>query len=175
MLQKLEAGLRDIPDYPSPGILFKDITPLLADPALFAAAVDALAAAHRPGSGAEVDLVAGVEARGFIFGAGVALALGVGFVPIRKKGKLPHTTVSAEYTLEYGTAVIEMHDDAVRPGQRVLLLDDVLATGGTAEAAAGLLERVGAEVVSVAFLVELGFLNGRERLAGRDVKSLLNY
>ena len=175
LLQKLGAGLRDIPDYPSPGILFKDITPLLADPDLFAAAVDALAAAYRPGSGAEVDLVAGVEARGFIFGAGVALALGVGFVPIRKKGKLPHTTVSAEYTLEYGTAVIEMHDDAVRPGQRVLLLDDVLATGGTAEAAAGLLEQVGAEVVSVAFLVELGFLGGRERLAGRDVKSLLNY
>jgi adenine phosphoribosyltransferase len=173
--QRLAAGVRDIPDYPSPGILFKDITPLLADPELFTASVAALAAAHGPGSGAEVDLVAGIEARGFIFGAGVALALGVGFVPIRKKGKLPNATVSAEYTLEYGTAVIEVHEDAVTPGQRVLLLDDVLATGGTAEAAAGLLERVGAQVVSVSFLVELGFLNGRERLAGRDVKSLLNY
>ncbi len=173
--QTLEAGIRDIPDYPSPGILFKDITPLLADPELFAASVDALAAQHRPGTGAEIDLVAGVEARGFIFGAGVALALGVGFVPIRKKGKLPHATVSAEYTLEYGTAVIEVHEDAVRPGQRVLLLDDVLATGGTAEAAAGLLEQVGAEVVAVSFLVELGFLGGRDRLAGRPVNSLLHY
>ncbi|MCD5316374.1 adenine phosphoribosyltransferase [Kineosporia babensis] len=171
----METGIRDIPDYPSPGILFKDITPLLADPALFAKAVDALAAAHRPGSGAEVDVVAGVEARGFIFGAGVALALGVGFVPIRKKGKLPYATVSAEYTLEYGTAVIEVHEDAVRPGQRVLLLDDVLATGGTAEAAAGLLEQVGAEVVALSFLVELGFLGGRDRLAGRQVNSLLHY
>jgi adenine phosphoribosyltransferase len=175
VLEKLAAGIRDIPDYPSPGILFKDITPLLADPELFAASVEALAAAPRPGSGAEVDVVAGVEARGFIFGAGVALALGVGFVPIRKKGKLPHATVSAEYTLEYGSAVIEMHEDAVSPGQRVLLLDDVLATGGTAQAAAGLLELLGAQVVAVSFLVELGFLKGRERLAGRDVKTLLNY
>ncbi|MBT0768973.1 adenine phosphoribosyltransferase [Kineosporia sp. J2-2] len=174
-MKRLEAGVRDIPDYPSPGIQFKDITPLLADPVLFGAAVEALAAAHGPGSGAEVDVVAGIEARGFIFGAPVALALGVGFVPIRKKGKLPHTTVSAEYTLEYGTAVIEVHEDAVRPGQRVLLLDDVLATGGTAEAAAGLLEGLGAEVVALSFLAELGVLNGRERLAGRVVKSLLNY
>ncbi|GAB6903979.1 adenine phosphoribosyltransferase [Kineosporia succinea] len=173
--RRLSAGLRDVPDYPSPGVLFKDITPLLADPDLFAESVRALSAAHRPGGGAEVDLVAGVEARGFIFGAAVALSLGVGFVPVRKKGKLPHTTVSAEYTLEYGTAVIEVHEDAVRPGQRVLLLDDVLATGGTAEAAAGLLERVGAEVVSVSFLVELGFLDGRRRLAGREVNSLLKY
>jgi len=173
--EQLAAGVRDVPDYPSPGILFKDITPLLADPVLLAASVGALAAPHAPGSGAEVDLVAGIEARGFIFGAGVALALGVGFVPIRKKGKLPHTTVSAEYTLEYGTAVIEVHEDAVRPGQRVLLLDDVLATGGTAEAAAGLLERIGAQVVAVSFVLELGFLNGRERLAGRDVTSLLHY
>ncbi|WP_308113662.1 adenine phosphoribosyltransferase [Kineosporia corallincola] len=175
LVKRLEAGVRDIPDYPSPGIQFKDITPLLADPVLFGAAVEALAAAHGPGSGAEVDVVAGIEARGFIFGAPVALALGVGFVPIRKKGKLPHTTVSAEYTLEYGTAVIEVHEDAVRPGQRVLLLDDVLATGGTAEAAAGLLEGLGAEVVALSFLAELGVLNGRERLAGRVVKSLLNY
>ena len=175
VLERLATGVRDVPDYPSPGVLFKDITPLLADPELFAASVEALAAAHRPGNGAEVDVVAGVEARGFIFGAAVALTLGVGFVPIRKQGKLPSATVSAEYTLEYGSAVIEMHEDAVRPGQRVLLLDDVLATGGTAEAAAGLLERVGAEVVAVSFLIELGFLNGRDRLSGRDVKSLLNY
>lgn len=172
---RLTAGIRDIPDYPSPGILFKDITPLLADPELLAVSIEALAAGHRPGSGAEVDLVAGIEARGFIFATGVALALGVGFVPIRKKGKLPHATVSAEYSLEYGTAQIEVHEDAVRPGQRVLLLDDVLATGGTAEAAAGLMERIGAEVVAVSFLAELGALNGRDRLSGRVVKSLLNY
>jgi len=172
---RLSAAIRDIPDYPSPGIVFKDITPLLADPHLLAETVSALAAQHGPGSGAEVDLVAGIEARGFIFGTGVALALGVGFVPIRKKGKLPHATVSAQYALEYGTAEIEVHEDAVRPGQRVLLLDDLLATGGTAEAAIGLMERIGAEVVAVSFLAELGFLNGRDRLAGREVKTLLNY
>jgi adenine phosphoribosyltransferase len=172
---RLRAAIRDVPDYPSPGILFKDITPLLADGALFADTVAALAAAHRPGSGAEVDVVAGIEARGFIFGAAVAVALGVGFVPIRKGGKLPHTTVAAQYALEYGVATIEVHTDAVRPGQRVLLLDDVLATGGTAEAAARLLEGLGAEVPVLSFLMELGFLNGRERLPGRDVRSLLAY
>jgi adenine phosphoribosyltransferase len=139
---RLRGAIRDIPDYPSPGV---------------------------------VDVVAGIEARGFIFGAPVALSLGAGFVPIRKRGKLPHTTVSAEYALEYGTASIELHTDAIRPGQRVLLLDDVLATGGTAEAAARLLEEVGAEVVAVSFLIELGFLDGRQRLPGRDVRSLVRY
>jgi adenine phosphoribosyltransferase len=171
----LAAKIRDVPDFPKPGILFKDITPLLADGALFAETIAVLAAAHGPGSGAEVDVVAGIEARGFIFGAPVALALGVGFVPIRKSGKLPHTTVSAEYALEYGTATIEVHTDAIRPGQRVLLLDDVLATGGTAEAAARLLEQLGAEVVAMSFVMELGFLDGRQRLSGRDVRALVRY
>jgi len=190
---RLRAGIRDVPDYPSPGVLFKDITPLLADGALFAETVAALATAHGSGSGsgsgsgvsgsgasgsgsgAGVDVVAGIEARGFIFGAPVALALGAGFVPIRKIGKLPYTTVSAEYALEYGTATIEVHTDAIKPGQRVLLVDDVLATGGTAEAAARLLEDIGAEVVAVTFLIELDFLNGRQRLPGRDVRSLVQY
>jgi adenine phosphoribosyltransferase len=172
---RLRAGIRDVPDYPSAGILFKDITPVLADGSLFAETVAALATAHGSGPGTEVDLVVGIEARGFIFGAPVALALGAGFVPIRKSGKLPHTTVSAEYALEYGTATIEVHTDAVRPGQRVLLVDDVLATGGTAAAAAGLLEGLGAEVVAVTFLIELDFLGGRRLLPGRDVRSLVQY
>jgi adenine phosphoribosyltransferase len=171
---RLRTGIRDVPDYPTPGILFKDVTPLLADAALFEEAVAGLAAGFGAG-GVAVDLVAGVEARGFIFGAPVALALGVGFVPIRKSGKLPFTTASAEYALEYGVATIEVHTDAVRPGQRVLLLDDVLATGGTAEAAALLLEGLGAEVVAVTFLMELGFLGGRDRLASRDVRTLITY
>jgi adenine phosphoribosyltransferase len=171
---RIRSGIRDVADYPSAGILFKDVTPLLADAPLFADTVTALAAGYGDG-GIEVDVVAGIEARGFIFGAPVALALGVGFVPIRKSGKLPHTTVSAEYALEYGVATIEVHTDAVRPGQRVLLLDDVLATGGTAVAAAQLLEGLGAEVVSVSFLLELGFLGGRDRLPGRDVRSLVCY
>jgi adenine phosphoribosyltransferase len=171
---RLRGGIRDVPDYPSPGILFKDVTPLLADAALFDEAVTGLAAGFGPDE-ATVDVVAGVEARGFIFGAPVAHALGVGFVPIRKAGKLPFTTASAEYALEYGSATIEVHTDAVQPGQRVLLLDDVLATGGTAEAAARLLEGLGAQVVAVTFLIELGFLGGRERLAGRDVRALVTY
>jgi len=171
---RIRAGIRDVPDYPSAGVLFKDVTPLLADSGLFAETVTALAAGFGP-AGKTVDVVAGIEARGFIFGAPVALGLGVGFVPIRKSGKLPHTTVSAEYALEYGVATIEVHTDAVRPGQRVLLLDDVLATGGTAEAAARLIEGLGAEVVAVSFLLELGFLNGRDRLGGRDVRSLVTY
>jgi adenine phosphoribosyltransferase len=172
---RLRGGIRDVPDYPSPGILFKDITPLLANAPLFAEAVTALAAGHGPGSGAEVDVVVGIEARGFIFAAPVALALGAGFVPIRKRGKLPHTTVGAEYALEYGSATIEIHVDAVGPGQRVLLLDDVLATGGTAEAAAHLIEGLGAQVVALSFLIELTFLNGRDRLSGRTIHSMIEY
>jgi adenine phosphoribosyltransferase len=170
----LRAAIRDVADYPTPGIQFKDVTPLLADAALFERAVAGLALGFGAG-GVAIDVVAGIEARGFIFGAPVALALGVGFVPIRKSGKLPFTTVSAEYALEYGSATIEIHTDSVDPGQRVLLLDDVLATGGTAEAAARLLEGLGAEVVAITFLLELGFLGGRERLAGRDVRSLVSY
>jgi adenine phosphoribosyltransferase len=168
----IAAHVRDVPDYPAPGILFKDITPLLAAPDVFAAVVDALAAPHAAGSGREVDLVAGIEARGFILAAPVALRLGVGFVPVRKSGKLPHTTTSLEYALEYGTATIEVHTDAVRPGQRVLIVDDVLATGGTAAAALELLEGLGAEVISLAFLLGLEFLDGASRLPGRDLHVL---
>ena len=164
--------IRDVPDYPSPGVLFKDITPLLADGPAFAEVVDALAAPHGPG-GQPVDVVAGIEARGFILAAPVAVALGVGFVPIRKVGKLPHATVGATYELEYGTAEVEVHADAVRPGQRVLLVDDVLATGGTAAAAAGLVRTLGGELVGVAVLLELAALGGRSALPGLPVRSLL--
>jgi adenine phosphoribosyltransferase len=170
---RVAALVRDVPDYPTPGVLFKDITPLLATPAVFREVVDAIAAGHGRDSAAPVDVVAGIEARGFILAAPVALALGVPFVPIRKRGKLPHTTVAADYDLEYGTATIEIHTDAVSPGQRVLLVDDVLATGGTAAAACGLLERLGATVTGLSLLIELTFLNGRARLETREVHSLL--
>ncbi len=161
-------SLRDIPDFPRPGVVFKDITPLLADPVAFGAVVAALATGRR----GEVDLVAGVEARGFVVGAALAHAMGVGFVPVRKAGKLPGDTVAASYDLEYGSATIEVHADAVGAGARVVLVDDVLATGGTALAAWELLERVGAEVVGFDCIVELAFLGGRDRLAGRPVRSL---
>jgi adenine phosphoribosyltransferase len=166
---RVVSHIRDVPDYPTPGILFKDITPLLATPAIFGDVVQAFANRYGPGSGTEVDVIAGIEARGFILAAPLALALGLPFVPIRKRGKLPHTTLTEEYALEYGTASIEVHTDAVTPGQRVLLVDDVLATGGTAAAACVLLERLGGTVSGIAVLLELGFLNGRDRLTGRDV------
>ncbi len=169
--QDVLALVRDVPDYPVPGVVFKDITPMLADPAAFAGVVEAIAAPHRA-AGAQVDVVVGIEARGFILAAPVALALRAGFAPVRKSGKLPHATVSASYTLEYGTAEIEMHTDAVAPGQRVLLVDDVLATGGTAAAAAGLVRRLGGEVVSLAVLMELSFLDGRSKLPGLPVHAL---
>jgi adenine phosphoribosyltransferase len=162
------AGLRDVPDFPQPGVVFKDVTPLLADPHAFAVVVAALAAGHE----GEVDLVAGVEARGFVVGAALAHALGVGFVPVRKAGKLPGRTVSISYDLEYGSAEIEVHADALVGGERVLLVDDVLATGGTAAAAWDLLDRVGADVVAFECVVELAFLGGRDRLGGRRVGSL---
>jgi adenine phosphoribosyltransferase len=173
LARRVTALVRDVPDYPTPGVLFKDITPLLATPAVFREVVDAIAAGHGRGSAEPVDVVAGIEARGFILAAPVALALGVPFVPIRKRGKLPHTTVAADYDLEYGTATIEIHTDAVSPGQRVLLVDDVLATGGTAAAACDLLEQVGGTVVALGILIELTFLNGRTRLPNRRVHSLL--
>ena len=174
--ERVLAGVRDVPDYPRPGVLFKDITPLLADPTGLRTVVDAFCAPHLDGAGAVagVDLVAGIEARGFILAAPVAMALGVGFVPLRKAGKLPHTTLSASYDLEYGSAEIEVHADGIGAGRRVLVVDDVLATGGTAAAACELVERAGGTVAGVAFLLELGFLGGRSRLPGRDVRAVVS-
>jgi len=166
----LRPHLRDVVDFPSPGIVFKDITPLLAHVDAFRFAVDALADHW---AGAEVDLVAGIEARGFLFAAPVAYRLGAGVVPLRKPGKLPWETVVQSYELEYGTDSVHAHRDAASPGDRVLVIDDVLATGGTASAACALLEDLGATVVGVGILLELGFLDGRARLQDRDVRSLL--
>jgi adenine phosphoribosyltransferase len=168
----LAAHIRDIPDFPKPGILFKDITPLLLDPDALDEAVSEIAAWTRP---RDVDFVVAAEARGFILGGAIARELGVGFVPARKPGKLPHDTISAEYILEYGVDALEMHADALAHGARVLLHDDLLATGGTAAALAELIEGTGAQIVGCAFLVELAFLGGRERLTGYDVHSLLSY
>jgi adenine phosphoribosyltransferase len=164
----ITALVRDVPDYPQAGVVFKDITPLLADGKAFAAVIEALAETYGP-----VDKVAGIEARGFIFAAPVACRLGTGFVPIRKKGKLPGVTFAQEYDLEYGTATIEVLTDAFAPGERVLVIDDVLATGGTARATADLVQRAGAQVTGLAVLLELSFLNGRARLADLPVSALL--
>ena len=169
---QLEDWIRDIPDFPQRGVLFKDITPLLQDAAAYHAALDRLAA-HYAGSG--IEMVVGVESRGFIFGAALAYLLNCGFVPVRKFGKLPHQTVSVEYSLEYGTNVVEMHTDAIRPGQRVLIVDDLLATGGTTSAAMELVEKLGGHIAGIAFLVELTFLKGREQLGGHDVFALIKY
>jgi adenine phosphoribosyltransferase len=160
--------VRDVPDYPQPGVMFKDITPLLADGAAFAAVIDALAGLYGP-----VDKVAGIEARGFVLAAPVACRLGAGFVPIRKKGKLPGATYAREYDLEYGTATVEVLTDAFQPSERVLVIDDVLATGGTARAAAELVQRAGAQVAGLAVLLELSFLDGRAKLPGLPVSALL--
>lgn len=166
--------VRDIEDFPEPGVTFKDITPLLDDHAAFTAVVEALAAAGRDATGAcVVDKVVGMEARGFILAAPVALTLGVGFVPARKPGKLPWRTRAVGYELEYGLETLEMHQDAVSPGDRVLLVDDVLATGGTARAAAELVEQGGGVVHGLAVLMELGFLDGRARLGGMPLSTLL--
>jgi len=174
LARRVTALVRDVPDYPTPGVLFKDITPLLATPAVFREVVDAIAAAHGRDGAEPVDVVAGIEARGFILAAPVALALDVPFVPIRKRGKLPHTTVAADYDLEYGTATIELRSGTLPAGARVLVVDDVLATGGTAAAGAELVERGGGVVVGLAFLMELDGLGGRGRLAGRDVTTLVH-
>jgi len=168
----LRLHVRDVPDHPKPGITFRDITPLLADPHAFAASVDALAA---PYDSARIDKVVGVEARGFVFAAPVAHRHRAGFVPARKAGKLPWEIESEEYALEYGTDLLEIHRDAVHPGERVLIVDDVIATGGTARAAARLVERLGGEVVGLAFLIELRSLEGRRLLDGYDVHSVLTY
>ncbi len=170
--EDLSQAIRDVPDFPKPGIVFKDITPVLADARLFAGCIDLLAEGFKPG---DVDAVVGIDARGFIFAAAVALRLETGFVPVRKKGKLPFSTHAESYELEYGTNTVELHIDAVKPGDRVLLVDDLLATGGTAAAAAKLLRKIDAEILEIRFLVELGFLNGTEKLAGFPIKSLVKY
>jgi adenine phosphoribosyltransferase len=170
--ETLRSLIRDIPDWPKPGVTFKDITPLLNDPAAFVAVIDALAAGF---ADAKVDHVLGVEARGFIFAAPVAYRLDAGFVPVRKAGKLPWEIEREEYVLEYGTDLLEVHRDAIVPGSRVLIIDDVLATGGTASATARLVERLGGTVVGLGFLVDLTFLGGRDQLGHYDVLSLLTY
>ncbi len=168
----LQGAIRNIPDFPKPGIQFKDITPVLADPRLFAASIDLLTANIKTGT---VDAVVGIDARGFIFAAAAAVKLKAGFIPVRKKGKLPFRTIEQTYDLEYGTNTIAIHTDAVKAGNRVLLIDDLLATGGTAEAAALLLEKVGARILEINFLIELSFLNGREKLKRFPVRSLVVY
>jgi adenine phosphoribosyltransferase len=164
--ERLKAAIRDIPDFPKPGILFKDITPILGDPALFREAVDLFRERHRDRG---IRKVAAIDARGFIFGSALAYALGVGMVPIRKKGKLPYATYEETYDLEYGTATLTVHTDAFRPGEPVLLLDDLLATGGTAAASASLIERAGGVVAEINFLIELTFLEGRRKLMRHPV------
>ncbi len=168
----LEDRIRDIPDFPQKGVLFKDITPLLQDPAAFREAMDRLAAHYKD---AGIEAVIGVESRGFIFGAPLAYLLNCAFVPVRKFGKLPSQTVSVEYALEYGTNIVEVHMDAIKPGQRVLIVDDLLATGGTVTAAIELVEKLGGDIAGIAFLVELNYLKGRERLKGHDVFALIKY
>ena len=164
--------IRDIPDFPQPGVLYRDITPLLGNVAAFEAVLDALAAHYRDTT---IEAIVAVESRGFIFGAPLAYILGVPFVTARKFGKLPYTTINVGYQLEYGEAIIEMHTDAIAPGQRVLIVDDLLATGGTTAATVQLVEKLGGAVVGVAFVIELTFLNGRERLGNHDVFALIQY
>ena len=164
--------VKDVPDFPKKGIVFKDITPLLADPKAFGAAIDAMAA---PYQGKGIRLVAGIESRGFLFGAPLAMRLGKGFIPVRKPGKLPRERISASYALEYGVDALEVHRDAIGKGQRCILVDDVLATGGTIAACAQLVRKLGGEVVGIAFLMELTFLMGREKLEDEKVFSVVQY
>lgn len=169
---EIKAAIRDVPDFPKPGIVFKDITPILSDPGLFSAAVDVLAERQRD---RKIGKVAAIDARGFIFGGAVADRLKVGFALIRKKGKLPYKTFEETYELEYGSATLAVHQDAFEKGENVVIVDDLLATGGTAAAAAKLIERAGGKVVGMDFLVELTFLNGREKLAGHEVFSAIQF
>jgi adenine phosphoribosyltransferase len=171
-VDQLKALIRDVPDFPQEGVLFKDITPLLADPIAFSTVIDLIVVHFGRGN---VDKVVGIEARGFIIASPVAYHFGAGFVPVRKKDKLPWQTEAAEYSLEYGTATLEIHQDAIAPGEPVLIVDDVLATGGTAKATAELVERVGGKIVGIACLIELGFLAGRDRLDGYDLFTLIGY
>jgi adenine phosphoribosyltransferase len=169
---EIEKAIRNVPDFPKPGIQFKDITPVLADARLFSGTIDLLTEHFQPGS---VDAVVGIDARGFIFAAAAAKKLNAGFIPVRKKGKLPFKTVEQDYALEYGHATVAIHTDALKPGARVLLVDDLLATGGTASAAATLIQKLGAKIVEASFLIELKFLNGRKKLDGFPVRSLVAY
>lgn len=169
---EIEQAIRNVPDFPKPGIQFKDITPVLADARLFAGAIDLLTEKF---VSKKVDAVVGIDARGFIFAAAAAVKLRAGFVPVRKKGKLPYRTHEQAYALEYGSATIAIHVDALKPGSRVLLIDDLLATGGTAAAAAQLVKRLGAEILEIGFLIELSFLHGREKLRGYPIRSLVVY
>jgi adenine phosphoribosyltransferase len=171
-VEKLRAAVRDVPDFPKKGIGFKDITPVLSDPGLFRASIDLFLERCR---GKEIDKIVGIDARGFLFGSAVAYELGVGFVPIRKRGKLPYRTEVAKYSLEYGEAEVEMHTDAVTQGERVLLVDDLLATGGTSAAAAVLIRKAGGQLLEAQFLIELEFLEGRKRLAPTPVTAFLKY
>lgn len=170
--QEIEHAIRNVPDFPKPGIQFKDITPVLADARLFAGTIELLTKNFAPGS---IDAVVGIDARGFIFAAAAATRLHAGFVPVRKKGKLPYQTIEEDYALEYGHATVAMHTDALKPGDRVLLVDDLLATGGTAAAATSLVKKLGAEIVEINFLIELKFLNGRDKLKGYSIRSLVTY
>ena len=169
---EISVAIRNIPDFPKPGIQFKDITPVLQDARLFSGAIDLLTQNYVPGS---IDAVVGIDARGFIFAAAAAIRLQCGFVPIRKKGKLPFLTHEQSYDLEYGSNTVAIHIDAVKPGSKVLLVDDLLATGGTAGAAIALLQKIGANIVEASFLIELAFLNGRSKLDGIKIRSVIQY
>jgi adenine phosphoribosyltransferase len=171
-IEKLRRGVRDVPDFPKKGIVFKDITPVLNDPALFRLSIDLFLERCR---GRKIDKIVGIDARGFLFGSAVAYELGVGFVPIRKRGKLPYKTEIAKYSLEYGQAEMEMHIDAMRAGEQVVLIDDLLATGGTSAAAAVLIRKAGGHLLEAQFLIELEFLHGRKQLEPTPVTSFLKY
>jgi len=172
LVEQLRAAVRDVPDFPKKGIVFKDITPILSDPLLFRASIDLFLGRCR---GKNIDKIIGIDARGFLFGSAVAYELGLGFVPIRKRGKLPYMTETAKYSLEYGQAEMEMHTDAVTAGERVVLVDDLLATGGTSAAAAVLIRKAGGDLLEAQFLIELQFLEGRKRLEPTPVTSFLKY
>ena len=172
IVDRLRTAVRDVPDFPKNGIIFKDITPILKDGALFRASVDVFLGQCR---GKKIDKIVGIDARGFLFGSAVAYALGIGFVPLRKKGRLPYKTESAKYALEYGEAEMELHIDAIVRGEQIVLIDDLLATGGTSASAATLIKKVGGELLEAIFLIELEFLHGREKLAPTPVTSFLKY
>ena len=169
---EIAAAIRNVPDFPKPGIQFKDITPVLADARLFAGAIDLLTERFTPGS---IDAVVGIDARGFIFAAAAATKLHAGFVPVRKKGKLPYSTIEQDYALEYGHATVALHTDAIKPGARILLVDDLLATGGTSGAAASLVKKLGGNILEIVFLIELKFLDGRKHLPNFPIRSLVEY